>query len=65
MIVGARRGGSGISETAAFLGFCVLWPLEFTETGMINRKRNTLLMREVRGEWADLFRLTERPQMFK
>ena len=51
-----------------------LQSLEFTENGAINKThsvsgisvgKNPMLMREVRGECPDSFKLTERPQMLK
>jgi hypothetical protein len=54
--------------------FYALQSLEFTENGAINKThsvsgssvgKNTLLMREVKGECLDSFKLTERPHMLK
>ena len=54
--------------------FYALQSLEFTENGAINKThsvsgssvgKNTLLMREVRGECPDALKLTERPQILK
>jgi hypothetical protein len=63
MIVDATHGDSSFSETAAFLGFL------HTTVSRVYRERcdkqNTLLMREVRGQCPDSFKLTERPQMLK
>ena len=72
MSVDAAHGESGIAEAAALLAFYAIQSLEFTENGAINKThsvsgssvgKNTLLMREVRGECPDSFKLTERPQI--
>ncbi len=62
MVVGARRTGLSISETADLLDFHTQPSLGFTENGPKKRKypasgscvdENVLLMSEVRGEWID------------
>ena len=71
MVVGARRAGLSISETADLLGFSLQPSLGFTENGPKKNKYpvsgssvggNALLMPEVRGEWPDWFELIERQQ---
>ena len=71
MIVDATHGDSSISETAAFLGFLRTTVSRVYREWCINKThsvsgssvgKNTLLMREVRGECPDSFKLTERPQ---
>ncbi len=72
MVVGARRAGLSISETADLLGFPHTQPsLRFTENGLKKRKypvsgscvdENALLMSEVRGECADWLEMIERQQ---
>ncbi len=62
MVVGARWAGLSISKTADLLGFSCTTISRFTENGPKKRKypvsgscvdENSLLMSEVRGEWAD------------
>ncbi len=74
MVVGARRAGLSISETADLLVFShnhathAQPSLGFTENGLKKRKypvsenENALLMSEVRGEWADWLEMIERQQ---
>ncbi len=71
MVVGARRAGLSISETADLLGFSRSTISGFTENGPKKRKypvsgscvdENALLMSEVRGEWADWLEMIERQQ---
>ena len=66
MIVGAIQGGLSISETAVFLGFS--HTTVFKKNGVEKKcknpvssssvGKNTLLMRQVRGEWPGWFKLT-------
>ncbi len=65
MVVGARRAGLSISETAD------LWGFSCTTNGPKKRKHpvsgsslgeNALLMPEVRGEWPGWFKMIERQQ---
>ncbi len=69
MVVGARRAGRSILKTADLLGFSHTTISRVTENGPKKRKypvssscvnKNTLLISEVRGEWADWFEMTER-----
>ncbi len=71
MVVGARRAGLSISETADLLGFSHTTISRVTENGPKKRKytvssscvnENALLMSEVRREWTDWFEMTERQQ---
>ena len=71
MVVGARRAGLSISETADLLGFSRTTISRVTENGPKKRKypvsgtslgENALLMPEVRGEWPDWFKMIERQQ---
>ncbi len=66
MVVGARRAGLSISETADPLGFTCT---TISENGPKKRKyrvsgscvdENALLKSEVRGEWADWLEMIER-----
>ncbi len=71
MVVGARRTGLSISQTADLLGF------SHTTISRVYKERsekerissdsscvdeNALLMSEVRGEWADWLEMIERQQ---
>ena len=71
LVVGARRAGLSISETADLLGFSRTTISRVTENGPKKRKypvsgtslgENALLMPEVRGEWPDWFKMIERQQ---
>ncbi len=71
MVVGVRRTGLSISETADLLGFSHTTISRFTENGTKKRKypvsascvdENALLMSEVRGEWTDWLEMIERQQ---
>ncbi len=62
MVVGARRAGLSISKTVIYWDFHAQPSLGFTENGPKRKiypvsgscvDENTLLMSEVRGEWAD------------
>ncbi len=67
MVVGARRAGLSISETADLLGFSrsTISKVyrEWSEKEKISSERqlcgNALLMSEVRGEWADWLEMIE------
>ena len=71
MVVGARRAGLSISNTADVLG----QPSRgLTENGPKKRKypvsgscvdENALLISEVRGEWAEWFEMIEGQQLLK
>ena len=65
IIVGARKGGLVVLETADLLH--AQQSLEFAENGVKNKKHpvssrhaGTLLMREIRGEGPDWSKLTGR-----
>ena len=71
LVVGARRAGLSISETADLLGFSRTTISRVTENGPKKRKypvsgtllgENALLVPEVRGEWPDWFKMIERQQ---
>ena len=71
LVVGARRAGLSISETADLLGFSRTTISRVTENGPKMRQypvsgtslgENALLMPEVRGEWPDWFKMIERQQ---
>ncbi len=71
MVVGARRTGLSISNTADLLGFSHTTISRFTENGPKKRKypvsgscvdENALVMSEVRGEWTDWLEMIERQQ---
>jgi len=62
MVVGARRAGLSISQSAQLLGFSQQPFLGFIKNGVKREKHpvcgspvgeNALMMLEVRGEWAD------------
>ncbi len=69
MVVGVRRAGLSISQTADLLDFHAQPSLGFTKNGLNKRKypvsgscvdENALLMSEVRGEWANWLEMIER-----
>jgi len=67
LVVGERRVGLSISETADLLGFSHTTistedsPKKYPLSGS-SKGEKALLMPEVRGEWPDWFKLIERQQ---
>ena len=62
LVVGARRAGLSISETADLLGFSRTTISRVYRERSISLGENALLMPEVRGEWPDWFKMIERQQ---
>ncbi len=71
MVVGARWAGLSISKTADLLGFLRTTISRVYRECLKKRKypvsgscvnKDTLLMSEVRGEWADCLEMIERQQ---
>ncbi len=72
MVVGDRRTGLSMSQTADLLGFSHTPSLGFTENGSGKRENiqraascvdeHVLLISEDRGEWTDWLEMIERQQ---
>ncbi len=62
VVVGARRAGLSISETADFLGFSHATIIKISSSLGSSLGENAFSMPEVRGEWPGWFEMIERQQ---